>query len=255
MATIKEQFAWKGPTATLANSASDVFDVFTNGHPFVVIEITASSSGTLDVDGLFGAEAIRPLRYYFFNDTVETSQDPGDTCAVVAAQDLIIVPTLGAKAIRFTVAAGTLAFRHCACPSDAITPWLLMKTVDGITVTTTPPAILCYSFIPDATDELLISASARKLWGVDVFSIDATPVYVKLYDKATAASEADTPIHRTGVPANATSTLGAGNNKGPWPVYIPLTNGLSVRAVTGLADNSDAALTTAENYINVYWST
>ena len=132
---------------------------------------------------------------------------------------------------------------------------LLQLITSGIPATTTPPAVQCYTFIPDGTDELLIDATARKLWGVDVFTIDATPVYVKLYDKATAASEADTPIHRTGVPANATSTLGAGNNKGPWPVYIALTNGLSVRAVTGIADNSDSAVTTAENYINVYWST
>lgn len=166
----------------------------------------------------------------------------------------------GLHSVRFTRAAGSGPLRLLEYSGifGAVTA-LLRKAVQylasGISVTTTPPAVQCYSFIPDGTDELLIDATARKLWGVDVFTIDATPVYVKLYDKATAASEADTPIHRTGVPANATSTLGAGNNKGPWPVYIALTNGLSVRAVTGLADNSDSALTTAENYVNVYWST
>lgn len=114
--------------------------------------------------------------------------------------------------------------------------------------------IQCYSFIPDGTDELLISADARRLWGVDAFTTDATPIYVKLYDKVTAASESDTPVHRTGVPANATAALGAGNNKGPWAKPIALINGLSVRVVTGLADASDAAVTTAENIVNVYWS-
>lgn len=111
----------------------------------------------------------------------------------------------------------------------------------------------CYTFIPDATDELLISANATEFWGLDVYTIDATPVYVKIYDKATAPSESDTPIHRTGVPANSTSTLGSGNNKGIWEKCIPLVNGLGVRAVVGIADADDTALTTAENYVNVYW--
>lgn len=115
-------------------------------------------------------------------------------------------------------------------------------------------AIQCYSFIADGTDELLIDATARKLWGVDVFTIDATPVYVKLYDKATAPASTDTPIHRTGTPSNAIAANGSGNNKGIWPAYIPLTSGLGVRAVVGLADSDNTALTAAENIINVYWS-
>lgn len=112
----------------------------------------------------------------------------------------------------------------------------------------------CEPIICDGTDELLISATARKFWGVEVFSIDATPVYVKAYDKATAASESDTPVHRTGVPGEA-SSLGGGNNKGPWPNYKPLTNGLSVRVVTGITDASDAAVTANEVLVNVWWST
>ena len=256
MATIKEQFAWKGPTATLANSASDVFDVFTNGHPFVVIEITASSSGTLDVDGLFGAESIRPLRYYFFNDTVETSQDPGDTCAVLAAQDLIIVPTLGAKAIRFTVAAGTLAFRHCACPSDAITPWLMMKLIDGgIAVTAAESSSTPYHLIADGTDELLISASARRFTCAGIFSLNDAPVYAKFYDKATAPAETDTPIWVVGSPANATAANGAGSNRDFPTGGIALTNGLGVRVVKGLADNSDTAADASENIVNAAYKT
>jgi len=114
--------------------------------------------------------------------------------------------------------------------------------------------VQCYSFIPDGTDELLISADARFIWGVDVFTIDATPVYVKLYDKATAPAETDTPVHRTGVPANSTAANGAGNNKGVWTKPVPVSNGLGVRAVTGIADNNDSALTASENLINVYWS-
>ena len=208
MATIKEQFAWKGPTATLANSASDVFDVFTNGHPFVVIEITASSSGTLDVDGLFGAEAIRPLRYYFFNDTVETSQDPGDTCAVLAAQDLIVVPTLGAKAIRFTVAAGTLAFRHCACPSDAISGWLLMKLIDGgVTATVSGVLVDDAAFTPATSSVFPFGAFADETSPDSVNEGDVGAVRMTLDRRLRIANQAiDGPV-LTAIDSFATAAI------------------------------------------------
>jgi len=175
---------------------------------------------------------------------------------ITAADGLsLYFSAVGATHVKFTRTAGDgpVALVETFSADEHLAQ-LLRRLVDS-GISTTPPAIQCYSFIADATDELLISSTARKLWGVDVFSLDATPVYVKLYDKATAPDENDTPIHRTGVPANSTASLGAGNNKGIWPGYIPLTNGLGVRAPTGLADNNDGTLTASEVIINVYWST
>lgn len=129
---------------------------------------------------------------------------------------------------------------------------LLAMFATGVPISSLP-GVSNHFFIPDATDENLISASARKVYGIQIFHIDATPVYVKLYDKATAASEADTPIYSIGVPANSTAANGSAFSV-EFSLPIALTLGLAVRAVTGLADNSDAALTAAENLINIQWS-
>jgi len=110
----------------------------------------------------------------------------------------------------------------------------------------------CFRFIPDGTDELLIDTNARRYWGSRIWTKDATPVFAKIYDTNAAAAETDTPVDVVASPANATAVLGAGNN-GMLPAPIPLTNGLSIRAVVGLADNDDTALTTAENQISVYY--
>jgi hypothetical protein len=119
-----------------------------------------------------------------------------------------------------------------------------------------PFRIQALSFVSagDATDQRLIVAGAGLLWGVDVFTIEAAPVYVKVYDKATAPASTDTPIHRTGCPANSTATLGAGNNKTPWPGAVAFTAGLGVRIVTGIADSDNTAATAAKNLVTVYYS-
>jgi len=111
-----------------------------------------------------------------------------------------------------------------------------------------------YSFIPDATDELLISSKPCWVSWVTIFHLDATPVYVKLYNKATAAAETDTPALRFGCPANAVAANGAGSNIIlNEPIYF--SAGLSVRAVSGIADNNDGALTASEVLINIGYST
>lgn len=121
--------------------------------------------------------------------------------------------------------------------------------------TSNVPQINCYSLICGAnTVDTLISALARRIHGIDVFSLDATPVYAKLYDKATAPASTDTPVHRTAVPANATAALGSGSNKDGWAGAIGLTHGLGIRITTGIADTDTGALTANEVLVNVYWS-
>ena len=211
----------------------------------VMLQCTASSSLVITVTASVqqgGTFTTIPVVNY------KTGVVDADGASIsVASGDILYVNTPGLAEVKITVdsGTGTLQMRRWDEPIE----------VNGAgQVGILPTGVQCYSFIADATDELLISASARKLWGVDVFSIDATPVYVKLYDKATAPSESDTPVHRTGVPANATAALGAGSNKGVWPNYVALTAGLGVRAVTGIADSNDAALTGSEVIVNVYWS-
>ena len=125
-----------------------------------------------------------------------------------------------------------------------------LNATGGDNVSATP--LQCYSAVVSVSG-VLVSASARKFWGVTAFSLDATPIYVKIYDKAIAPTSADTPIFRSGVPANSDATLGAGNNQ-LLPQYIPLTNGLGVQVVTGIADNSTGQPTASEVLLNILWS-
>jgi len=117
----------------------------------------------------------------------------------------------------------------------------------------TPLNIKCHSFICDGTDENLILADAKYFFGIDVFSLNDAPVYAKVYSKTTAPTEADTPIHRTGCPANSTAANGAGSNKGPWYHYISV-NGIGIRVVKGIADNNDTASDASEVIVNVYYA-
>lgn len=154
---------------------------------------------------------------------------------VAASGDRLLLDGCAVQGLQLTVTAGT--GKVLVRATDAILPCIA-------------PATECFSFIPDATDELLIKSSFALVWGIEAYTIDATPVYIKLYNKATAPSEADTPAHRLLLPCNATAANGAGNNVSfATPLRFP--TGLGVRAVTGLADNSDSALTDAENYVNI----
>jgi len=73
-----------------------------------------------------------------------------------------------------------------------------------------------------------------RLYGLLVSNAGAAAAYVKLYNKATAPTQADTPVMTIRVPAAGSvaydSTIGVG-----------FTAGISARAVTGVADSSTAA--------------
>lgn len=104
------------------------------------------------------------------------------------------------------------------------------------------------------TNAALISAGECHLSGFTVAHVDATPVYIKFYDKATAPDENDTPFYRLMIPANSVAANGSGSN-----VTLPeprrCTNGLGVRVVTGIADNSTGATTASEGVFNVHYTT
>lgn len=117
------------------------------------------------------------------------------------------------------------------------------------------PAGTPYFLVCDGTDELLVSSSARRLLYADIFHLNDAPCYAKLYDKATAPDENDTPVHAVCGPANATAALGGGSNKPLPPGGIGLTNGLGVRVVKGLANNSDTAVDASEVIVCLVYDT
>ncbi len=96
-----------------------------------------------------------------------------------------------------------------------------------------------------AVMEYEIKATAGQLYGLWVYSLDATPVYVKLYNLTAAnTDENDTPNAVWMVPSNSTAANGAGNNIVPFPIEMSVA--MTIRAVTGFAHNSTGALTANE---------
>lgn len=94
-----------------------------------------------------------------------------------------------------------------------------------------------------ATGTTTVTAAAT-LFNVTVSAQHATTdFWVKLYDKATAATDADTPKQRIFV--NAQSTFNV-----EFPRGLALANGLSIRCVTEAADNGTTAAGSNECTVN-----
>jgi hypothetical protein len=105
-----------------------------------------------------------------------------------------------------------------------------------------------YSFIgANTTNAAVVKASAGTLYGVQAFNLAATPVYLKLYNKATTPDENDTPVKRLMIPGN---TEGRGFVI-PFPKGVKFGTGIGHRLVTGIADNNTTAPTASQQLVNL----
>lgn len=256
MARHSEQYGWVASRAI--DGATTTLGFETHGHPCVLIEVLSSSSLSMKA-GLMGKVGTnRTVACTLLSGaSTETDVAPDTATGTVAAQDFILVPTLGAKRVVMTRAAGSGTIQGVAMPAEAFSAWYLQRMMRRLAsgIVSAEPASTPYHLVADGTDELLISASARRLTAAHIFSLNDAPVFAKFYDKATAPSEADTPIWVCSSPANATAANGAGNNDNLPSGGLDLTNGLGVRVVKGLADNSDTAADAAENIVNAAYRT
>jgi hypothetical protein len=80
----------------------------------------------------------------------------------------------------------------------------------------------------------VVKASPGRLYGWHVSNAAAASAYVKIYDKATAPTEADTPVLTIAVPATGVAFMDLGPGVG-------FASGISIRATTGAADNDTGA--------------
>ena len=82
--------------------------------------------------------------------------------------------------------------------------------------------------------------------GWQVTNTNAAARYLKLYDKATAASSSDTPLLTIALPATSTVNYSI-------PGSIRFALGLSARCVTGVADNDNTGAGASEVYTHVFY--
>lgn len=92
---------------------------------------------------------------------------------------------------------------------------------------------------------VIVSASPVKVALWYLFNNSAAKLYVKFYDKATAATNADTPKLTIPVPA------GSGANLNLCQREVPFSTGLSLRCTTGIADNDTGAPAANDMVVNL----
>lgn len=87
-------------------------------------------------------------------------------------------------------------------------------------------------------NETSVKNSAGRLFNVIGYNARASAVYLKFYNKATAADETDTPVTTIYLPASTAFAIDLGS--------LYFTVGIRYRMTTTGADNSTAALTAGD---------
>lgn len=94
---------------------------------------------------------------------------------------------------------------------------------------------------------LIAKASPGRLYGWHLANNNAAAVYVRIYDKATAPTAADTPVMTIEVPLKSAVSLSI-------PPGIAFVNGISARATTAVADNDTTAPSANDVVINLIFA-
>lgn len=110
----------------------------------------------------------------------------------------------------------------------------------------TPPEATIHRSLALASTGVSVTTAATRVFGWSITNSAASIRYVKLYNKASAASSSDTPVITVGIPA--TSTVNFYPSGG-----INFTLGLSVRGVTGAADNNTTDPTAGDILSHIFY--
>jgi hypothetical protein len=90
----------------------------------------------------------------------------------------------------------------------------------------------------------IVKNAPGKLLSIHAHNVNAATRYLKIYNKATAPTEADTPKLTIALPTgNSTFFLG--------DIGVDFPAGISIRSTTGLADNDTGAPTASQTIINL----
>jgi hypothetical protein len=97
-----------------------------------------------------------------------------------------------------------------------------------------------------STTGQVVKSSPAQLYGYYFYNNAAATRYVKLYDKATAPTNADTPILTIALPAGAAANVFS-------DVGLTFHAGLSARACQGVLDNDNTAPSANDVVINLFY--
>lgn len=119
------------------------------------------------------------------------------------------------------------------------------------------PAVSNYRNLDVGTTGAVVSAAPAYLLTLHVKNRDGTNEHtLKIYDKATAADENDTPIFSIPVAAGGSETLDFRvKGLGAEDEGAPFTAGIGLRATTEIADNGTTAPTANDVVVNLTYRT
>lgn len=93
----------------------------------------------------------------------------------------------------------------------------------------------------------IVKASPGRLFGWHLFNNNAAKLYVKVYDKATAATSADTPKLTIEIAAGSSDRYEIASG-------LRFDAGISVRACTGVADADNTAPSANDVVANLFYA-
>jgi hypothetical protein len=107
------------------------------------------------------------------------------------------------------------------------------------------------SYLSDnSTIAPVVKASPGIVFSIAATNTSAAARYVRVYDKATAATTGDTPIARFAIPGN---TSGSGFNI-VFPRAIKCVNGIALRFTAAVADNNNTAIPANDVMLNITYA-
>lgn len=99
------------------------------------------------------------------------------------------------------------------------------------------------------TNAAFLKASAGTVWSITAFNANASPRYVKFYNKASAPTVGtDVPVIVVAIPAASTVMIGGGSNG------IRFSTGIAMAIVTGAADSDATAVAANDIKVATSWT-
>lgn len=119
--------------------------------------------------------------------------------------------------------------------------------MSGAITPTTSGGLSAYRNLDMGSTGVAVKTSAGQLYGYYLYNNSSSATrFVKIYDKASAASSSDTPVMTLPIPAGSAANVSFGAG-------IAFASGISVRAVTGVADNDTGAPSTNDVVVNLLY--
>lgn len=157
---------------------------------------------------------------------------------------------VSASALPLPAGAATAAKQPAL--GTAGSPSIDVITVQGsssgtaIPVTTTPVSSVYMNLDLGITGQM-VKSSAGSLCGYFVYNNAASTRYVKFYNKATAATNSDTPVFVLAIPGGSAANVFVTG-------MVTFTTGISIRATTGVANADNNAPTANDVVVNVFYN-